>query len=224
MGQAQCLPVLQSLTFEPMGESAFWIVAGDDAPALASHLEAVGLPGVQDVVPAFDRVAVYFEDVTDVAPLLQAALDSFVSPGETFGNLHRLPVCFELGQDTEAVCERLRLSRAELVRALVSRQYLCRAMGFCPGFAYLGWIDERIEGIGRKDTPLLRVEPGSVAITGKMTAVYPLARPGGWWIVGHCPLVLVDEAKGRYPIKVGDKVQYFEISVEESERLKGRPL
>jgi KipI family sensor histidine kinase inhibitor len=64
-------------------------------------------------------------------------------------------------------------------------------LGFMPGFAYLGPLDESLR-LPRRATPRLRVPAGSVAIAGEQTAVYPLDTPGGWWIIGRTSLRVFD--------------------------------
>jgi inhibitor of KinA len=70
----------------------------------------------------------------------------------------------------------------------------------------------------------LRVEPGSVGMTGKQTGIYPLPRPGGWNLIGQTPLTLVDVEEGYFPIRAGDRVQFFRIDEEEFQQLKGQRL
>ena len=77
------------------------------------------------------------------------------------------------------------------------------AIGFVPGFPYLGYLPAELCGVGRLPSPRLRVEPGSVGLTGRQTGVYPLPRPAGWNILGRTPLTLVDVADGYFPIRVG---------------------
>ena len=52
-------------------------------------------------------------------------------------------------------------------------------LGFVPGFAYLGTVDERI-AVPRRATPRVRVPVGSVGIAGVQTGIYPAETPGGW--------------------------------------------
>ena len=70
----------------------------------------------------------------------------------------------------------------------------------------------------------MRVEPGSVGITGKQTGVYPLPYPGGWMLIGRTPLTLVDVRERYFPICAGDQVRFLPIDPDEFERLKGERL
>ena len=48
-------------------------------------------------------------------------------------------------------------------------------------------------------------------MTGRQTAIYPQARPGGWNLIGRTPLVIVDVADGFFPLRVGDRVRFERI-------------
>ena len=87
-------------------------------------------------------------------------------------------------------------------------------LGFLPGFAYMGEVDERIT-MPRKPQPL-NVVAGSVGIAGKQTGIYPLASPGGWQIIGRAPLKLFD-AERQEPtlLRAGDTVQFYSITKDE---------
>ena len=60
-------------------------------------------------------------------------------------------------------------------------------LGFVPGFAYLGIVDERI-AMPRHATPRVRVPVGSVGIAGVQTGIYPTETPGGWQLIGRTPI------------------------------------
>jgi KipI family sensor histidine kinase inhibitor len=57
-------------------------------------------------------------------------------------------------------------------------------LGFLPGFAYLGGLPAALE-MPRLATPRTRVPAGSLAIAGRMAAIYPWDSPGGWRLVGR---------------------------------------
>ena len=72
------------------------------------------------------------------------------------------------------------LSPEEVAAIHASVEYVVHAIGFCPGFPYLGYLPAALCGMPRLPSPRLRVEPGSVGLTGRQTGIYPLPRPGGW--------------------------------------------
>jgi inhibitor of KinA len=128
-----------------------------------------------------------------------------------------IPVCYggEFGPDLEDVAKLHGLKPAQVIEAHTSRTYLAYFLGFAPGFAYLGDLPDEIV-TPRLPVPRKQVPVGSVAIAGKQTAVYPLAVPGGWRLIGRTPTAVF--RKDRKPmalIAIGDHVKFRAISREE---------
>jgi KipI family sensor histidine kinase inhibitor len=82
------------------------------------------------------------------------------------------------------------------------------AIGFAPGFPYLGPLPELLR-LPRRSTPRTRVPAGSVAIAADMTGIYPAVLPGGWHLIGRTPLRLFDpHASPPSLLAPGDGVQF----------------
>jgi inhibitor of KinA len=116
------------------------------------------------------------------------------------------------------------LDRAALIALHSQTVYTVYAVGFCPGFPYLGYLPAALAGVPRLPSPRLRVDAGSVGLTGRQTGIYTEARPGGWNIVGKTPLQLVDVRDGYFPLRTGDNVQFQPIDEQEFDRLRGHRL
>jgi KipI family sensor histidine kinase inhibitor len=128
--------------------------------------------------------------------------------------LWRLPVSYdqEFGIDLDDISIQLKIEISELIRLHTSHVYTVYGIGFLPGFMYLGGLPEVLE-TSRKATPRLKVEKGAVGIAGKQTGVYPQESPGGWNIVGNCPVPIFDATK-KEPcfVSVGDQIQFYKVS------------
>jgi len=61
-------------------------------------------------------------------------------------------------------------------------------------------------------------------LAGRQTGLYPLARPGGWNLIGRTPLELVNVEDGYFPLRVGDRVRFRRIDEAEYRRLDGERL
>jgi inhibitor of KinA len=129
-----------------------------------------------------------------------------------------------MGPDLERVAELTKLTTQRVIELHLSVEYTVYAIGFVPGFPYLGYLPEAISGLPRLASPRLRVEPGSVGLAGRQTGLYPLARPGGWNLIGRTPLVVVDVADGFFPIAVGDRVRFERIGETEYAKLENQRL
>jgi inhibitor of KinA len=135
-----------------------------------------------------------------------------------------IPVCYEFGPDLPRVAERTGRPSHDIIRLHGSIEYAVFAIGFVPGFPYLGYLPEELCGVPRLDSPRLRVEPGSVGLTGRQTGIYPLPRPGGWNLIGRTPLTIVDVAGGLFPLRVGDRVRFTRIDQKRFQELDGERL
>ena len=87
----------------------------------------------------------------------------------------------------------------------------------------MGFVPEQL-AVPRKTTPRVRVPKGAVAIADAQTAIYPDSSPGGWNIVGYCPLNLVTpEYKKVSPFDVGQQVGFEVIDANEYKKREGMP-
>lgn len=133
--------------------------------------------------------------------------------------LWKLPVCYDksFGVDLEEVSKYLGKTIDEVIKLHTESIYTVYGIGFVPGFMYLGGVSKDLE-IPRKATPRLKVDKGAVGIAGKQTGIYPQESPGGWNIIGNCPVSLFDRNK-KNPcfVNVGDKIQFQKVSLGEYE-------
>ncbi len=215
---------------EPLGDQAILLRLDDEAAALrfAARARRLAVPGLLDVVQAYVTVAVYFDldqtNFTAMAELLRPLCQGESEAGEEEGRLVRIPCCYERGLDLNAVAGQLGLSVEEVIRLHSETTYTVYAIGFCPGFPYLGYLPGKLAGVPRLESPRLRVEAGSVGLTGRQTGIYTEPRPGGWRLIGQTPLQLVDVAAGYFPLRTGDRVQFFPINETEFQHLRGNRL
>ncbi len=126
----------------------------------------------------------------------------------------KLPVCYDLefGIDLEEISQQIGKSVEQIISLHTSATYTVYGIGFLPGFIYLGGIPKELE-TQRKATPRLNVQKGSVGLARKQTGIYPQDCPGGWNIIGNCPIPIFN-AKKEDPcfIRVGDTVKFYSIT------------
>lgn len=197
------------------------------ATTLTARIRGAAPQWCVDVVQAYVSVAIYYE-VTEI-DFAGVCAWLAVQPGETklaanAGQLHVIPCCYELGLDLERISKHTGLSRDEIIRLHAGRDYTVYAIGFCPGFPYLGYLPDELASVPRLESPRLKVEAGSVGLTGRQTGIYTEARPGGWNIVGRTPLQLVDVKDEYFPLRTGDRVRFETIDEREFRKLEGERL
>ena len=131
--------------------------------------------------------------------------------------LIEIPIYYaeEVGLDLEEISEKSGLSIPQIIQMHSDKTYDVFALGFAPGFAFLGSVDKPI-AIPRKETPRFSVPHGSLGIAGEQTAIYPFDSPGGWNIIGRTPIELVDYTQHPPCIfEVGDSIKFKPISKSE---------
>jgi KipI family sensor histidine kinase inhibitor len=132
-----------------------------------------------------------------------------------------LPACYDrsMAPDLDEVAAATGLDVGEVVRIHSGCRFTAEVVGFMPGFAYLGGLDPRLK-LDRRSSPRPRVPEGSIAIAGLQTAVYPSPTPGGWHLIGRCPLRLFDPSRSPPALMgEGDRLRFEVIDAATFERL-----
>lgn len=239
----------------PLGESAVLVELGDridpdihhQVLSLAAELEARSFPGLIEVVPAFNTLAVYYDPYTvscpeqAVLPAGQNVLSPYLAVCEWVREaaartesheaeplVHRrvvtIPVCYgeEYGPDLEYVAILNGLTPEDVIAIHSGRDYRVYMIGFAPGFPYLGGMSERIAA-PRLSAPRSVIPAGSVGIAGTQTGIYPLPTPGGWRLIGRSPLVLFNpEESPPTRLQAGDTVRFQPITASEYKQWERR--
>jgi inhibitor of KinA len=218
------------MTLTPLGDQAVLTYLPDEEAAVrfAAAVRSANPPWLHDVVPTYASVGVFFDADAVTGREVQNWLTGLTttSPHENSPppRTHRIPVCYEMGLDLARVGGVTGLSADDVVRLHTTAEYAVYAVGFVPGFPYLGYLPDPLCGVPRLESPRVRVEPGSVGLTGKQTGIYPLPRPGGWNLIGRTPLTMVDQADDFFPIRVGDRVRFERIDEARFAELAGERL
>lgn len=194
----------------PLGEGALRLVLPErlERRAVLEVLKAE--PGVVDVVVSEVHACVYFdpaappEDLRRVLGRLATSSGTLEEPP-----LVTVRVRYD-GPDLPAVAERVGLSVEDVVLLHSSREYTVRTVGFLPGFAYLGEVDARI-AVPRLATPRTRVPALAVGVAGQRTAVYPVASPGGWNLLGTAVDFTPFGPESGARLRLGDRVLFERV-------------
>src|SRR5437867_3689042 len=162
------------MEIHPLSDQAVLAYFADETAALrfAAALRRCGEAWLVDVVQAYTSVAVFFDlDQTTFATAAERLRQLVTAlPGDDVafqGRLHRIPCCYEFQLDMARVVEHTGLQADEIIRLHAATEYLVYAIGFCPGFPYLGYLPPELCDVPRLDDPRLRVKAGSVGLAGR---------------------------------------------------------
>ena len=208
--------------------------------SLAAELKLTKSPAIIDVVPAYTTVTVFYEIVPasggHVPPfecIQQLVVECLKKSEHRWPELLRenleqdrrpeigagmeIPVCYggAFGPDLDELARFAGLTAEEVIALHSQPRYDVHAVGFTPGFPYLGGLSPKLH-MPRRATPRVEVPAGSVGIGGAQTGIYPLRSPGGWQIIGRTPLNLFNvRVVPPARLQVGDRVRFKPISLEE---------
>ena len=226
----------------PCGDHAVTIELGNNIDvtvnekvlALFHYLKEIKLNGVVDIIPSYHTITLVY----DIAILkkqqpgssvyemmcgeIQKAVTTYTTTAVTAPRLVNIPVCYDisLAPDIILLAASHQLSVEEVIQLHTAKTYRVYMIGFLPGFAYMGSVDEKI-ATPRKETPRTNVPAGSVGIAGTQTGIYPFDSPGGWQLIGQTPLQMFTVAKEQPCfLQPGDEIRFYAVSINEFEKLK----
>ena len=206
------------LLIRPLGEAALCCMV--DGPIALDQQQRIwqlgaGLAetaGVLGLIPGMNNLTLTFDPLqTDSQVLEQAAQALWAKPlrRQQAGRLVEIPVRYD-GPDLADVARHCGLPANEVVHRHTAAEYVVYFIGFQPGFAYLGGLDESLH-MPRRAEPRVAVPAGSVGIGGAQTGIYPLVTPGGWQLIGRTTLPLFDpQAEPPTLLAPGDRVRFVE--------------
>ena len=180
-----------------------------------------------DLVPSYRSLLVIFDplvsDHLSVKQFLLAQAATLPTVSHMSADTVEVPVLYGFPQDNDLarVAEHNQISIERVVELHQGAEYQVYAVGFAPGFAFLGQVSEEIS-TPRLTTPRLKVPKGAVAIADRQTAVYPNESPGGWNIIGLCPLTLFDPGSEQpLRLNIGDRIRFKSIDEQSFFKLGG---
>ena len=224
------------IRLEPAGAEALLVVLAEQPSAqlpprialLAERIRAELGEVLTDLVPGWTSLLLHYDltrtDHLLLAERLQPLLERWLAEPSVIqaGRLHEVPICYD-GADLADVALQCRLSVAQVIELHAALEYRVGAIGFAPGFAYLGELDARLV-LPRRATPRTAVPAGSLAIAERQTAIYPHSSPGGWHLLGRCPWPLFDVTQSPpCPFALGDRVRFRVIDERAFITEGGRP-
>ena len=203
--------------------------------AFCIHMKTNYQTYIIDLISSYASVLLIFDvpniSHSEIKRIVRASLAKLEKSSKKSGvseekQVITLPVLYggENGPDLSTIAKNAGISEREVISIHESKPYLVYAIGFAPGFAYLGEVDPKI-ATPRLETPRQTVPKGAVAIADKQTAVYPAESPGGWNIIGICPIPMFNSLSPPYmPVSVGDTVKFESIDENQFDKIQEKLL
>ncbi len=180
-------------------------------------VRSLNLTDIKNIIPSFSTCVIHFDcartSFDRVLESIMSKLDQLSSMELPAPSFHEILVRYggEHGPDMGFVCDYTGLTEQEIIEIHTSITYTVFAVGFMPGFPYLGVLDQRIS-VPRLVSPRVKVPKGSVGIAQLQTGIYPFESPGGWQIIGRTDAVMFDHTRPPYSLmKIGDLVRFYSL-------------
>lgn len=225
----------------PCGDHAVTLELGDTISipvnekviTVFHYLQSRQIPGVKDIIPAYHTITLVYDlqylkmkyPHENIFERVKKELENLVAAATKSSTSSReisIPVCYDVSvaPDLISLAEKSKLTIEEVIQLHSAASYRVYMIGFLPGFAYMGKVDEQIQA-PRKAKPRTVVPAGSVGIAGEQTGIYPFHSPGGWQLIGQTPIQLFDTKK-EMPcyLQPGDTVKFYSIDLTEFKKLQ----
>lgn len=212
---------------EPAGMNAIILYFHDQALLEAnkscqrwtSALDTIAPEWLAALLPSYDSLVISFHpELIDMHGVYHFLHDLKTSDygANPQGKNHIIPVWYGASgaNDLARVSDHTGLSSEDIISRHSGQSYRVYAVGFAPGFAYLGELDEKL-ACPRLASPRQKVPEGAVAIADRQTAIYPAESPGGWHLLGLTPLPMFDAKHARSLLNIGDTVSFEAITEAE---------
>lgn len=224
---------ISDFTFTPLGSQAVLIgregKMDEDRLKVLNHIKNIiekrKHKEIIEVVNAYNSLLIkYIFPIQNFSKEI-SGLRNLMASGETVEKekhwLFYLPICYDkkFGMDIEELASKNGLDPWTIPKLHSDPLYVIYFIGFLPGFPYLGGLPSALF-CDRKPVPRKKVPKGAVGIGGAMTGIYPVSSPGGWHIIGNCPVQIFDPHKAPPCLfGPGDRIKFYPVSLKEHQEI-----
>ena len=148
---------------------------------------------------------------------VEALLANVTLTARPDGPVWELPCCYagDFAPDMDSLAQKLAVDPAGIVAQHSSTALVVYALGFLPGLPFMGDLPRSL-ALPHRTEPRTQVPAGSVAIANGLCVIHPWVSPGGWHILGNCPVPLFDvEREAPALLAAGDTVRFHPIDAHE---------
>lgn len=217
MGEVKIVPVGDRAILINFGESID-IDINAKVTSFAKEVNSRKKTWVIDLIPTFCSVLVNYDPLAvsyaAMADFCRDCLGQMKEGAAIRRRIFEIPVIYggAYGEDLPHVARHAGMTEAQVIAIHTGTDYLIYMLGFLPGFAYLGGLDQRIV-TPRLKRPRVKIPAGAVGIGGSQTGIYPTVSPGGWQLIGITPVEVYDPKRTPAILyEAGDLVRFRSVS------------
>ncbi|RJX32514.1 MAG: allophanate hydrolase subunit 1 [Desulfarculus sp.] len=184
-------------------------------------------PGWRSLLLSYDSLAV---KTADLIAELKGLLRQIPPVKEVPSRLIELPCKYgsPWGKDLDFVARQNNMPPAEVVRIHSETIHWTGMVGFTPGSPQLMQLNpEVLLSTPKYVSPRLYTPTGAVALGGSITAHYPVVSPGGYQLIGLCPVPIYDRfqtlaqfEESPVLLRIGDRIKYQRVEGEEFDHIR----
>ena len=185
------------------------------------NIKSLNIKGINNLTPSYNKLIISFDlNVINFTELKKKIEDINISEKDIKQDhkIIKIPTCCddEFALDIERLSSKLKLTKKEILKKFLNKEYFCYMTGFIAGMPFLGNINKKLR-LERLETPRVKVPRGAVGITEQFTNIYTFESPGGWNILGSTPIKIFDQKNEKQPILInpGNRVVFYEINKKE---------
>tara|TARA_B100001057_G_scaffold49017_1_gene43737 strand:+ start:1751 stop:2422 length:672 start_codon:yes stop_codon:yes gene_type:complete len=185
-----------------------------------NKIRDLNIESINNITPSYNKLIISF-DLNKIKYIeLKNLIENIqIDKNDIFKkNVIEIPICCEepYSLDFNRLESKLKLSKEQIIKNFLNKEYFCYMTGFIAGMPFLGDLNENMRA-QRLETPRVKVPKGSVGITEQFTNIYTFESPGGWNIIGNTPIKVFDGSKEHKPnlIGPGDIVTFKQITKDE---------
>ena len=226
------------MAIRPFGDSALLIdidagstdASSDIVMALNAQLSRQHIRGVTQTTPSYNSLLVCFEPEQVQHSSLQreihAIADTIDIKDIPKGNQWSLPACFDAPYALDCAALETELSQdwQSIIDCFCAAEYRVHAVGFLPGFTYLGNLPDALH-CNRLTDPRATVPASSIAIAGTQAGIYPFDSPGGWRIIGRLPFTVFQTQTDQPALfQANDRIRFEAVTPGIFKELEQQPI
>jgi len=181
------------------------------------------IDGINNLTPSYNKLIVSYNlkktNFKNIKKIIENI--SIDQKDDLSSNKIEIPVCCDesMSLDIKRLEKKLQLNRDKIFDNFFTKEYFCYMTGFIAGMPFLGDLDKKMRA-ERLETPRVKVPKGSVGLTEQFANIYTFESPGGWNIIGNCPLQIFNCKNEKEPnlINPGDTVIFKNINIDQFEK------